>query len=87
MRTPLCAVNARRDSLGNYPQLGIDRVGQVLGEREKAKPGPLPADRLQRATEPKRLVDLGVPELVQATERARTEGPALTNRIGDGTFK
>jgi hypothetical protein len=37
MRTLPCAVNSRRDSLGNYPRVAVDRAGQLVAEMEKAK--------------------------------------------------
>jgi hypothetical protein len=37
MRTLPCAVNSRRDSLGNYPRVAVDRAGELLGEMEQAK--------------------------------------------------
>jgi hypothetical protein len=39
MRTLPCVINSRRDSLGNYPRVAVDRAGQMLGEMEKAKGG------------------------------------------------
>ena len=36
------------------------RTGQLLAERDKAKPGPAPADRSQRATDPLPLSGIGI---------------------------